>query len=95
MKYNYLRTVRLPPPQKIAQTEYHAVNKTGLYTLALKEWQKKAATDQTCLIFKQVFAEEYHNLVEETEFTSEDTILTWPTQCNILEGRYTTLLCRQ
>ena len=33
---------------------------------------KKFATEQMWTVFKQVFAEEYHNLVEETKVTSED-----------------------
>ena len=58
---------------KIVQIAYHVVNNTGQYSLVLKEWQKKAAPDQTWEIFNKVFAEEYHNLVEETAVTSRDT----------------------
>ena len=57
-------------PTQIVQTEYHAVNKTGLYYLSLKEWRKKATADKTWASFKQVFAEEYHNLVDETKVTN-------------------------
>ena len=32
-------------PAPIMQAAYHAVNKTGLYSLALKDWWKKVATD--------------------------------------------------
>ena len=50
--------------EQIVQTAYHSVNKTGLCSLTLKEWHKKAAADNTWASFKQVFAEEYHELVE-------------------------------
>ena len=33
-------------PAQIVQMEYHAVNKTGLYSLTLKEWRKKAIADK-------------------------------------------------
>ena len=49
---------------QMVQTAYHAVNKTGIYSQAFKEWRKKVAADQTWKIFKQVFAEEYHDLVD-------------------------------
>ena len=58
---------------QIVQTSYHYVNKTGIYSLALKDWRKKRLADQTWTIFKQVFAEEYHNLLEETKVASEDS----------------------
>ena len=58
---------------KIVQTAHHSINKTGLYTLELKEWRKKATKDKTWAIFKQVFVEEYHDLVEETKVTSGDS----------------------
>ena len=60
-------------PVQIFQTAYHAINKTGLYSLALKEWHKKSPADQTWTIFKQVIAEEYQNLAEETKVTSRDS----------------------
>ena len=53
-------------------TEYHAVNKTGLYSLALKEWHKKATADKTCASVKQLFVEEYHYLVEENKVINRD-----------------------
>ena len=59
-------------PTKIVQTEYHSFNKTGLYYRALKEWYKKATSDNTSASFKQVFVEEYHDLVEETKVTNGD-----------------------
>ena len=55
------------------QTEYHAVNKTGLYSLALKEWRKKATADKMWSIFKRVFAEEYRDLVEDTKVANRDS----------------------
>ena len=54
------------------QTEYHAVNKTGLYSLALKECLKKATADKTWASFKQFFVEEYHYLVEENKVINRD-----------------------
>ena len=54
------------------QTDYHAVNKTGLYSLELKEWRKKVVAENDWASFKQVFAEEYHYLVKETKVTSGD-----------------------
>ena len=57
-------------PAHIVQAEYHAVNKTGLYSLALKEWQKKVTTNHMWKTFRQAFAEEYQNLVEETKVAS-------------------------
>ena len=57
-------------PAQIMHIAYHAINKTGLYSLALKEWRKKAMADKTWDIFKQVFTEEYHDLVEETNVTN-------------------------
>ena len=59
-------------PAQTVQTEYHAVNKTGLYSLALKEWCKKVIVYRNWASFKQVFAEEYHKLVEETKVTRGD-----------------------
>ena len=59
-------------PAQIVQTAYHAVNKTGLYSLALKYWHKKATADKTWASLKQVFAEEYHDLVEVTKVTNRD-----------------------
>ena len=41
-------------PAQIFEMEYNAVNKTGIYSLALKEWNKKRASDQNWTIFKQV-----------------------------------------
>ena len=60
---------------QIVHTDYHAVNNTGLYSLLLKEWRKKVTADKTWVSFKQVFAEEYHDLVEETKVTSGDAVL--------------------
>ena len=57
-------------PKEIFQSAYHAVKKTGLYSLDIKEWRKKATTDQTWTNSNQVFAEYYHNLVKETKVTS-------------------------
>ena len=37
------------------------------------EWRKKAATDKAWASFKQVLAEEYHDLVEETKVTNRDS----------------------
>ena len=54
------------------QSAYHIINKTGIYSLALKERQKKLTTDQTWMIFKQVFAEEYYDRVKETKVASGD-----------------------
>ena len=59
-------------PAQIVQTAYHAVNKIGLYYLALKEWRKKAMAENTWAGFKIIFAEEYHDLVEETKVTKGD-----------------------
>ena len=39
-------------PAQIMQTAYYSVNKTGLYYLELKEWQKKATVDKTWASFK-------------------------------------------
>ena len=39
---------------QIVQTEYHAVNKTCIYSQALEEWLKKAAEDQTWTIFNKI-----------------------------------------
>ena len=39
-------------PAQIVHTSYDAVNKTSLYSQALKEWKNKAATNQTWTIFK-------------------------------------------
>ena len=60
-------------PVKNCADGTHYINKTGLYTLELKEWRKKATKDKTWAIFKQVFVEEYHDLVEETKVTSGDS----------------------
>ena len=54
------------------QTAYHSVKKTGLYSLVLKEWRKKAMADKTWDSFKAIFAEEYHDLVEETKAATGD-----------------------
>ena len=51
-------------PAQIVQTSYHTINKTGLYSLALKEWRKKAMADKTWARFKYIFTEEHHDLVE-------------------------------
>ena len=59
-------------PAQIVQTTYHAANKTGFYSLALKEWRKKATAEKTWGSSKQVFAEEYYDLVEETKVTNGD-----------------------
>ena len=58
---------------QIMQAAYHAINKTGLYSLKLKEWIKKATAEKTWDIFKQVFVEEYHDMVEETKVTNGDS----------------------
>ena len=52
------------------QTTYHAVNKTWLYSLALKEWRKKAIAEKTWGIFKRIFAEGYNDLVDENKVTT-------------------------
>ena len=57
---------------QLLQTAYHAVNKTGIYSLTLKEWSKKAMADKTCARFKTIFAEEYDDLVEEIKITTRD-----------------------
>ena len=57
-------------PAQIVQTAYHAVNKTGIYSLSLKEWRKKSEAYQTWAIFKQVLAKDYHDLLEETKVAS-------------------------
>ena len=44
-------------PSQIVQMEYHAIKKTGIYSLALQEWHKKAMADKTCSRFKIIFAE--------------------------------------
>ena len=44
-------------PAQIVHTEYHAVNKIGLYSLVLKYWRKKAKAGNNWDSFKQVFAE--------------------------------------
>ena len=61
-------------PAQIVQTEYHAVNKTGLYYLALKERNKKAMADKTWDSFKNLFVEEYHDLVEDNKVNTGDSI---------------------
>ena len=38
----------------------------------MKEWQKKATPDKTLARFKQVFAEEYHDIMEETKANNGD-----------------------
>ena len=60
-------------PAQIVQTEYHAINMTGSYYLELKEWREKVTADKKWESFKKVFTEEYHNLVEETKVTNEDS----------------------
>ena len=37
---------------QIVQMAYHAVNKTGIYYFALKEWRKKSMADNTWASFK-------------------------------------------
>ena len=44
-------------PAQIVHMEYHAVNKTGIYSFALKEWRKKAMADKTWTSFKTIFVE--------------------------------------
>ena len=44
-------------PAKIVQTAYHAVNKTGLYSLEIEEWRNKVTADNTWVSFKQVLLE--------------------------------------
>ena len=55
-------------------TLYPGVKNTGLFSLELKEWRKKAETDKTWEIFKKALAEEYHDLMEEMKFTSGDAV---------------------
>ena len=57
---------------QIVQMPDHAVNNTGLYSLAMKEWRNKATADKMWARFKQVFAGEYHDLVEDTKVTNGD-----------------------
>ena len=42
-------------PAQIVQTAYHAVNKTGLYSLALKECHKKAMVEEMLASFRIIF----------------------------------------
>ena len=79
-------------PSHIVQTSYYAVNKTGLYYLALKECHKKRPDNQTWNIFKQVFADEYHDLVEETKVTSG--VAGFHLE-NVMEGPLSTSPCPQ
>ena len=41
-------------PAQIVQTEYHAVKKTGIYSLSLKDYRKKAILDKTWSRFKKI-----------------------------------------
>ena len=61
-------------PFKLAQfvqTSYHTIKK-GLYSLALKEWRKNSMEEEMYDSFKTVFAEEYHDLVEDAKVTTGD-----------------------
>ena len=59
-------------PEQIDPTAYRTINKKGLYSLALKEWHKKAMANKMWASLKTIFAEGYHDLVEETKVTKWD-----------------------
>ena len=61
-------------PAHIVQTAYHAFKKTGLYSLELKEWLKKAMADKMWDRFKIIFAEKCHDLVEDTKVATGDAV---------------------
>ena len=50
---------------KILQTAYHAVSTSGHYTDACKDWPKRPLHDKIWALFKQFFADKYHDLKEQ------------------------------